>query len=198
MSIITKTTKRTGTTPATGREHGKVAPSTSIKLGTTTVKPKANKAPINPNLKISARAEDIRVYNGTVYQKEYNYINRDGQQPKAVATGKWTKADPYNYYTADVSKAQRWFDQDVNASLAKYGDMPAPWTEKGKTKTVQTKTTITDPQSPSPTVSEPLTTQMSTAVQKVKQKKGKGRLGTLLTQKSSMDKMATLLGKTSL
>jgi len=180
MSIITKTTKRTGTTPATGREHGKVAPSKSVKLGTTTIKPKPNIAPKNPNLKISASAEGIRIYGG-----------------KAYYTGTREQVG-YFYRTADWSRDNRLLEQDARASIAKYGDMPAPWTEKGKTKTVQTKTIITDPQSPHPTVSEPLATQVSTAVQKAKQKRGKGRLGTLLTQKSSMDKMATLLGKTSL
>jgi len=61
MSIITKKTSRSGTTPATGREHGEVAPSTSTKLGTKKVAPTPIRATTNPNLKLRPSAESIRI-----------------------------------------------------------------------------------------------------------------------------------------
>jgi len=104
--VVRKTivTQRSGSTPATGREHGVVAPA----------KKPYNVEPTNPNLTIRPTAEKFRYYDGKPYMKGKS------------STG-WVNA---MIGGGGVGQGIKTLKGLLNESLAKYGDAPAPWTEQ--------------------------------------------------------------------
>jgi len=113
-------TQRSGSTPATGREHGVVAPA----------KKPYNVEPTNPNLKLSSYDENYRVFDGKNYHKDSSVNGWSIVSFKGVE----------NIHRKGIQNA-------LNKSLAKYGDAPAPWTEQNLSQSPSaTKTgTTTNP-----------------------------------------------------